>query len=436
MVYKIPGATIRLYHASSYEELSIQPADLGNGTFRFEGVTPKGSYYVVQFINNVASPKSNIVNVLEKEPDSTDTTSSGNPTIPSTSQEPATPVDVLINGQAQKAGTLVTSVENGRAVHTLKVDTETMRSLLNNQLNGAVVTIPFASSLAGGVMVSELTGDLVRLMQQKEVVLEIRTPVAIYRLPAQQIRLAGETGSSLSTDQLSEVKVRVTVSAASAADKSSVDRLAAAGGYELVAPPVSFEVTAAQNGKTIVTDHFADYVERLIPIPDGVSSNRILTAVVLDGNSTLRHVPTRIVTQVGNRYESVKSLSNSTYALISNRQTFSDIQGSWAAAATEEMASRLVVQGTGNGQFQPQRSITRAEFASILVKGLGLSSKSGSAGFSDVSANAWYNDAVTAAVQYKLIFGYDDNTFRPLQPVTREEVTTLVQRLLSKAGMF
>ncbi|WP_223110294.1 S-layer homology domain-containing protein [Paenibacillus sinensis] len=424
-----PGAAIRLYRSSTNEELSIQPADLGNGTFRFEGVTPKGSYYVVQFINNVASPKSNIVDVLEQEPDSTDT-GTDNPTIPSTSQEPATPVDVLINGQVQKAGTLIISVADGRIVRTLQLNTETMRSLLSNQPNGAVVTIPFASSQAGGVMVSELTGDLVRLMQQKGVLLEIRTPIAIYRLPAQQIRLTEESGSSLSTDQLSEVKVRVTVSAASAADKSSVDRLVAAGGYELVGSPVSFEITTLLGGKAIVTDHFADYVERLIPIPDGVNSNRILTAVVLDGNGQLRHLPTRIVTQDGGRYASVKSLSNSTYALITNKQTFSDIRENWAVSAIEEMASRLIVQGTGSAQFQPQRSITRAEFASILVNGLGLNTNSGSTGFSDVSADAWYSNAVSAAVQYKLILGYDDNTFRPQQGITRAEAMAMLLRAM------
>ena len=60
-----------------------------------------------------------------------------------------------------------------------------------------------------------------------------------------------------------------------------------------------------------------------------------------------------------------------------------------------EMGSRLVVNGVGNGNFNPDSSITRAEFTASLVRALGLMrSGTGKDVFADVTKADWYYDAV------------------------------------------
>jgi hypothetical protein len=73
-------------------------------------------------------------------------------------------------------------------------------------------------------------------------------------------------------------------------------------------------------------------------------------------------------------------------------------------------------------------SITRAEYAAILVRALGIPESGKTSSFSDVGSSDWYYGAVSAAVQYGIIKGYDDGTFRPNANITRQEAMAMLQR--------
>lgn len=81
--------------------------------------------------------------------------------------------------------------------------------------------------------------------------------------------------------------------------------------------------------------------------------------------------------------------------------------------------------GIGNSTFAGDREITRAEFAAIMVRALGLPAKDISA-FSDVAKEAWYNGAVAAASKYGIVSGRGGNSFDPLAKITREEAMQMV----------
>ena len=91
----------------------------------------------------------------------------------------------------------------------------------------------------------------------------------------------------------------------------------------------------------------------------------------------------------------------------------------------KEMAGRQIMCGIGNSTFAGDREITRAEFAAIMVRALGLPAKDISA-FSDVAKEAWYNGAVAAASKYGIVSGRGGNTFDPLAKITREEAMQMV----------
>jgi hypothetical protein len=92
---------------------------------------------------------------------------------------------------------------------------------------------------------------------------------------------------------------------------------------------------------------------------------------------------------------------------------FKDVTDHWAKEAVNDMGSRMIISGIGNDTFEPDRDITRAEFAAVIVRALGLKPGTGGNPFTDVSSNVWYCDYVKTATEYKLISGYGNGKFGP-----------------------
>ncbi|HHV95243.1 MAG TPA: S-layer homology domain-containing protein [Clostridiaceae bacterium] len=88
-------------------------------------------------------------------------------------------------------------------------------------------------------------------------------------------------------------------------------------------------------------------------------------------------MPTKAIIRNGRHYTQVNSMANSVYTLIWNQVKFKDLVNHWAEEAVNDMGSRLIVSGIGEGIFAPDRDVTRAEFAAIIVRALGLKPESG-----------------------------------------------------------
>ena len=113
---------------------------------------------------------------------------------------------------------------------------------------------------------------------------------------------------------------------------------------------------------------------------------------------------------------------------------FSDVaDGAWYADAVNALASIGVIKGVGHDQFAPDRSITRAEFGAIATR-FAQQDDSGVVNFTDVKTSDWFYGSVRTAVSYGWLNGYTDGTFRPLNTITRTEVTAIVNRMLARAG--
>ena len=96
------------------------------------------------------------------------------------------------------------------------------------------------------------------------------------------------------------------------------------------------------------------------------------------------------------------------------------------------MAEAGIVSGVTPTQFEPERTITRAEFAAMIVRALGITATDGPA-FEDVANNAWFYSSVTAAAKAGLIVGYN-GYFRPDDLITREEMATIIAKAYFFAG--
>ncbi|MNP05464.1 Endo-1,4-beta-xylanase A precursor [compost metagenome] len=131
----------------------------------------------------------------------------------------------------------------------------------------------------------------------------------------------------------------------------------------------------------------------------------------------------------------MKSLTNSTYLLISHQKAFSDTEEHWANDIINDLSSRMVVNGIDDMHYLPDAPITRAEFAAIIVRALGMDNKVKTTAFKDVGTLDWYNSAVAKAQEYGIIEGYKDGTFQPEKTVTREEAMVMIARAMKLADL-
>lgn len=117
----------------------------------------------------------------------------------------------------------------------------------------------------------------------------------------------------------------------------------------------------------------------------------------------------------------------------SSENNFSDVSADkWYNNAVSTLCHMGVLGGYSDGTFRPNAPITRAEFAKIAVS---FSQANGSAVYSyftDVKTTDWFAPYVTAAKDSSLIEGYSDGSFKPENRITRAEACTIVNRLLGR----
>lgn len=355
------------------------------------------------------------------------------PGIPAQPETQTTNVDIIVNGIVESAGTATTTTVNHQLVTTITVDSQKLEQRLATEANGAVITIPISND--SDVIIGEMNGQMIKSMEQKQATIEIRTDRATYALPAQQINIQTMAEQFGENVKLENIKVQIEIATPTADMLRIIEDASLNGEFTLVVPPLHFTIRATYGSATFDVNKFNAYVERTIAIPDGVDPNKITTGAVVEPDGTIRHVPTKIVLIDGKYYAKVKSLTNSTYIIIYHPIEFQDATNHWAKDVINDMGSRMVISGVGNEKFDPNREITRAEFAAIMIRGLGLKLEIGASSFSDVKETDWYSSAVQTAFAYKLIDGFEDGTFRPLDKITREQAMVMIARAMMITGL-
>ncbi|XID95835.1 cellulase family glycosylhydrolase [Paenibacillaceae bacterium WGS1546] len=115
--------------------------------------------------------------------------------------------------------------------------------------------------------------------------------------------------------------------------------------------------------------------------------------------------------------------------------SFKDVEGHWAKHSIAFLAALDVVQGQGDGKFDPEGDVTRAAFVEILVNALGLHDETAESSFRDVEAGAWYADAVASAEKLELVSGKGNGDFGVNDPITRQEAAVILHRAMKAIGV-
>ena len=120
--------------------------------------------------------------------------------------------------------------------------------------------------------------------------------------------------------------------------------------------------------------------------------------------------------------------------IVSHDKTFYDIKGHENQTAIEQLAKRNIINGKTDNSFEPNTTMTRAEFATITVRALGLPLKVNYT-FTDVTENDWFYSYVNTAYSYGIVNGVSDAEFYPSGTITREEAAVMVARAAKLCGM-
>lgn len=246
-------------------------------------------------------------------------------------------------------------------------------------------------------------------------VVEITTAEASYKLPVSEIKIA-DLAAKLGTTA-DNVKINIYVNVVNTNVK----------GVKLASDVIDFTIEAVAGNKKEVVSKFSSYVEREI-VGDANFNKEKSVAVRLNSNGTFSAIPTLF----NGKTATVKSLTNSEYTIVENSKTFKDVKSGWAKEYIETLASKYIVFGKATGEYEPGKHMTRAEFAVLLVRALGLPTENYDGSFKDVRGIEWFakNGELTAAVKYGVIKGKGDGTFAPNEKITRAQAAAMIERAM------
>lgn len=105
-----------------------------------------------------------------------------------------------------------------------------------------------------------------------------------------------------------------------------------------------------------------------------------------------------------------------------------DYSGHWAEKTIREWFDSDMLQGYEDGSFRPDSQITRAEFMTMVNNAFEYDEKA-EIDFSDVDSDDWYYPEVQKAVQAGYLLGYEDNTARPGNKISRQEAALIIARI-------
>ncbi len=123
-----------------------------------------------------------------------------------------------------------------------------------------------------------------------------------------------------------------------------------------------------------------------------------------------------------------------SHATVDVSDLFIDIApDAWYKDAIQYAYDNGLMTGTSANEFAPEQTTTRAMIVSILARLEGVTTAE-AAGFADVDDNDWYATAVNWAANVGVVNGYEDNTFRPNQPITREQLAAILMNYAACIG--
>ncbi|GLX65752.1 S-layer homology domain-containing protein [Paenibacillus glycanilyticus] len=320
------------------------------------------------------------------------------------------------------------SIDGNTVGQTITVSSKTLNEAIKMIAGKKGQTIEIKGDSTQAVNVELPARTLLEALKQApNLTISVTMGGASYDLPISALNLPSSIGSDASI----VIKINQVDSALSATIKDKATK----SGVKLIGTPIEFSVFLQSNGNMQeINDFGKTYVSRTIEIGQTLDASHSTAVMYNEVTGEFTFVPATFKKENGHTVVTIQRTGNSVYAIVQLNKTFSDMKNHWAKEGVELMASKLIVKGISSDKFGPEASITRAEFAAMVVRALGISENAAAASFKDVSSKNWFAGAVGAAVKAGIVKGYEGNTFKPNASISREEMAVMISRALAYTG--
>ena len=335
--------------------------------------------------------------------------------------EGSTIVPIKIEGLIVTSGVRAeVTVKDGEQVAVVSLDGEKLTELIKNVKDNEL-TIEVGSTIENVELAMDL--ELIKQLNNSKNTVRLIVSGTGYGLSLSAVR------GVLRDWNDADAQLKIEIIKADAAAAVKLKKLAEDKGYTLLVTPKSYQLYFQSGSAGVQLPSVKGYIT--ISYGDKeLKGKKPKTAVLLLPSGNLVHVPTKLSNTDGQLAIHVHSFANGVFTLIDFEKTFEDASG-WSKPYIEELAARLIIQGTGDKKFEPKRSVTRAEFTAVITRALGLYKEPENNLFTDVSEGSWFAGALTAASEYGLISGYADGSFHPNADISREEAMVILARAFS-----
>lgn len=312
---------------------------------------------------------------------------------------PVSVTEVHTNGTA--ADTQKTSIFEKalrpESLKTAKAQPISQMKEANKQTAGTLNSVSQPQSTGStSVQRSTVTLDLTAIAPTASSIMEIS-------YNTKELTLSSVTGAATLTTWYESVPGTI-VFACAERSEAAVGELLGQLRFELAAGSSSSKVTIKT--KQLNETSFAAGQEKIRTVVLGDSLSPILSAIISSGE---KDCPSR---------------------------NFRDLDTTkWYHEAIDTMLREGLMNGTGNGLFEPNGTLTRAMLVTILWRSEGKPAASAQTSFTDVPAGAYYAEAVRWAAANGVVKGVSSTEFGPSKNITRQELVTILWRLAAKKGL-
>lgn len=285
---------------------------------------------------------------------------------------------------------------------------------------GSGLTVHIEAETVDGIAIAEIGGE-----QAEGRDIAIASEFANFTLPKDAIDLDALRRQLGSYD----VKLIIQVEVLSEQRHRDAEKHVQAKGGSLVSKVIHFSIAAEAEGQRTAITQYNSYVSGSFALHQPADSSR-LTMVRIGEDGSLAYIPAVFDGRNATFYSPVSG----SYAVISAERSFQDMKEHWAESDIHLLASKMIVNGKDERRFAPDLSITRAEFAALIVRSLGYPAAAGGITLKDVPENAWYAGMVRQAALLGIVQGGADGNYRPQDNITREEMAVILNRAITTAG--
>lgn len=235
------------------------------------------------------------------------------------------------------------------------------------------------------------------------------TAILVGEMP--QIDQGSSSGSNSSNNSSSKGSSSSPVQIAPEANKPA--EMSIPDGYMQISKPQ--EIKASETATITLTK------EEIAQIKD----SRKVGVYYVEANNTFKYVGGKLISDT----IQFNAKQTGTYIVMVYEKTFTDVKANdWAKEYIEVLAARHILCGKTENQFAGHAAITRAEFAVMLGRMLGLEENHTARTFEDVKVDSWYAGYVNELETLGLITGYSDHLFKPNKKISRAKMAVMLVR--------